>query len=198
MSSRLTVDWMSQFYLTLGDDRNVADRLRDASLTANLGEWTSALTSVVVRTFRALGLPTAAKGHACTVLPLNQQEYLGQDVMAFPQEETGWRFPVAVCELENAASDERVAYSLWKVLCVRCQLRMVFCYRSDASAGAPLVVWLGRSVVGAMPISVRTALEGDTVVIVGSRDEADTFPNGFFLAWKLNTNTGRFERLPRT
>lgn len=198
MMSGLAADWMSQFYATLNDDRVVGDRLRDASLASNLGEWTSALTSVVVRAFDGLGMPTAAKGYACTVLPLKQQEYLGQDVMAFPPEETGWRFPVAVCELENAASDERVAYSLWKVLCVRCQLRLVFCYRPEPSAGAPLVVWLGRSVVGAMPISARTALEGDTIVIVGSRDEADTFPNGFFLVWKLNTNTGRFERLART
>jgi len=131
------------------------------------------------------------------VLPLRQQEYLGQDVMAFPPEETGWRFPTAVCELENSASDERVAYSLWKVLCIRCELRLVFCYRADSSVGAPLVVWLGRSVVGAMSIPDRTALQGETILIVGSRNEAQTFPNGFFLAWKLNKNTGRFERLAR-
>ena len=29
-------------------------------------------------------MPTAAKGHRCTVLPMKQHEYLGQDVMAFP------------------------------------------------------------------------------------------------------------------
>ena len=198
MTAALAVNWMSQFYATLSEDRAIGDRLRDASLASNLGEWTSALTSVVVRAFDGLGMPTAAKGYTCAVLPLKQQEYLGQDVMAFPPEGAGWRFPVAVCELENASSDERVAYSLWKVLCVRCQLRLVFCYRPESSMGAPLVVWLGKSVVGAMSISARTALEGDTIVIVGSRDEAHTFPNGFFLAWKLNTNTGRFERLPRT
>jgi hypothetical protein len=36
-----------------------------------------------------------------------------------------------------------------------------------------------------------TGLDGETVVVVGSRNEADTFPNGFFQAWKLNSNTGR-------
>jgi hypothetical protein len=191
-------NWLSQFYLTLSEDRAVGDHLRDASLASNLGEWTSTLTSVVVRAFEGLGMPTAAKGHTCTVLPLNQQEYLGQDVMAFPAQGAGWRFPAAVCELENAASDDRVAYSLWKVLAIRCQLRLVFCYRPEPSAGPPLVASLGRAVVGALTISDRTILEGETVVIVGSRDEAETFPNGFFLAWKLNTNTGRFERLQRT
>ena len=49
----------------------------------------------------------------------------------------------------------------------------------------------------AMPIAERTNLEGETVVVVGSRNEADTFPYGFFQAWKLNTNTGLFERFAR-
>ena len=111
--------WMSQFYATLGDDRPATDELREASLASALGRWTSSLTTVVVHAFEALGMATAAKGHRCTVLPVKQHEYLGQDVMAFPSWSAGWQFPVAVCKLENSASDERVAYSLWKVLCVR-------------------------------------------------------------------------------
>ena len=188
---------MSQFYMTLNDDRTGTDELRDASLRSDLGHWTSSLTTVVVRAFEALGMPTAAKGHRCTVLPMKQHEYLGQDVMAFPPECAGWQFPAAVCELENAASDERVAYSLWKVLCVRCELRLVFCYRAEPRVGVALVTWLGTSVVKAIPLAQRTNLEGETVVVVGSRNEADTFPYGFFQAWKLNTNTGFFERLAR-
>jgi hypothetical protein len=193
----LAAKWMSQFYATLNDDRTASDELRDASLRADLGRWTGCLTTVAVRAFEELGMPTAAKGHRCTVLPLKQHEYLGQDLMAFPAECFGWQFPAAVCELENAASDKRVAYSLWKVLCVRCQLRLVFCYRAEAMAGAPLVAWLGTNVVKAIPISQRTILEGETVVVVGSRNEAGTFPYGFFHAWRLNTNTGSFERLAR-
>jgi hypothetical protein len=188
---------MSQFFATLDDDRTATDELREASLHSDLGRWTSSLTTVVVRTFKALGMPTTAKGHLCTVLPMKQQEYLGQDVMAFPAGSAGWHFPASVCELENAASDERVAYSLWKVLCIRCQLRLVFCYRAEPRAGVPLVTWLGTSVVKTIPIAERANLEGETVVVVGSRNEADTFPYGFFQAWKLNTNTGLFERLAR-
>ena len=188
---------MSQFFATLNDDRSATDELRDASLRSELGRWTTSLTTVVVRTFQALGMPTTAKGHVCTVLPMKQQEYLGQDVMAFPPESPGWQFPAAVCELENAASDERVAYSLWKVLCVRCQLRLVFCYRPEPKSGVPLVVWLGNSVVNTIPIAERATLAGETVVVMGSRNEASTFPYGFFQAWKLNTNTGQFQRLAR-
>ena len=70
----LATTWMSQFYATLGDDRAATDELRDASLASALGRWTISLTTVVVRTFEALGMPTAAKGHRCTVLPMRQHE----------------------------------------------------------------------------------------------------------------------------
>ena len=86
------------------DDRAATDELREASLASALGRWTSSLTTVVVHTFEALGMPTTAKGHRCTVLRVKQHEYLGQDVMAFPPGSTGWQFPAAVCELENSAS----------------------------------------------------------------------------------------------
>jgi len=34
----------------------------------------------------------------------------------------------------------------------------------------------------------------ETLVIVGSRSEAATFPYGFFKDWMLDTNTARFRR----
>jgi predicted GTPase len=45
------------------------------------------------------------------------------------------RIPISVFELENSPVNDLVAYSLWKVLCVRASLRVVFCYRQDASEG---------------------------------------------------------------
>ncbi len=193
----LATRWASQFYATLGDDRAAAEELRDASLRSELARWTTALTGIVVRSLQGLGLAPAAKQFLCAVLPIKRNEYLGQDVMAFENGGRGWTFPVAVCELENAADDDRVAYSLWKVLCVRCALRVVFCYRPEADAGSPLVAILASTVVGAMPIAERANLSGETLVVMGSRNEAATFPYGFFQTWKLNTNTGRFERFTR-
>lgn len=193
----LATKWASQFYATLGDDRLAADALRGASLRSDLVRWTSTLTSVVVRSFEMMGWAAAGKGHRCAVLPVKRNEYLSQDVMAFPVTGTGWRFPVAVCELENSPDGDVVGYSLWKVLCVRCGLRVVFCYRPDPSEGPAFVSALGISVVAAMPIAERAALDGETLVVVGSRSESSTFPYGFFQAWKLNSNTGRFERFAR-
>lgn len=191
------IKWASQFYASLGDDRPIADALREASLRSDLAKWTSTLTSVVVRSFELMGWAAAGKGHRCSVLPVKRNEYLSQDVMAFSAAGTGWRFPAAVCELENAVDADLVAYSLWKVLCVRCRLRVVFCYRPDPSEGPAFVSSLGSGVVDAMPIAERAALDGETLVVVGSRSESSTFPYGFFQAWKLNSNTGRFERFAR-
>jgi hypothetical protein len=193
----LATRWASQFYATLGDDRAAADELREASLRSDLARWTAALTAVVARSIQALGLSPTAKRFRCVVLPVKRSEYLGQDVMAFEATGTRWKFPVAVCELENSADDDLVSYSLWKVLCVRCGLRVVFCYRPEADAAAPLVAQLARAVVSVMTIAERAALSGETLVVVGSRNEASTFPYGFFQVWKLNPNTGRFERFAR-
>jgi hypothetical protein len=193
----LATRWAAQFYATLRDDRAAADELREASLRSDLARWTVTLTAVVARSVEAIGLSPTAKGFRCVVLPVKRSEYLGQDVMAFEAAGIGWKFPVAVCELENSADDNLVAYSLWKVLCIRCGLRVVFCYRPNADAAAPLIAQLAGVVVTAMPIAERAALSGETLVVVGSRNEASTFPYGFFQAWKLNPNTGRFERFAR-
>jgi hypothetical protein len=193
----LAAEWASRFFATLGEDRQAASELKDASVRSDLAHWTATLTGVVVRSFERLGWAAASKGHRCTVLPVKRNEYLSQDVMAFSESGSGWCFPVAVCELENSTDPDLVAYSLWKVLCVRCSLRVLFCYRPDSAEGPVFVASLADSVVDAMPIPERAALEGETLVVVGSRSDADTFPYGFFQAWKLNSNTGRFERFAR-
>lgn len=46
-----------------------------------------------------------------------------------------------------------------------------------------------------MPLAERVALDGETLVIVGSRNEAELFPYGFFRWWRLNTEIGGFEPL---
>jgi len=198
MRGPLARRWLTHFHRALDGDVETAVELRDASLGRKLKRWTAALTRIVVRSIEALELIAAARQNAGIALPLAQQEYLGQDVMAFRPGPRGWRFPIIVAELENAPDDRQVAYSLWKTLCIRCELRIVFCYRAEPTAGPVLVDTLATEVVGELPISDRARLDGETVVVVGSRNESETFPNGFFQAWKLNTNTGRFERLART
>lgn len=139
MAQALASQWFSGFMETASRHESAA-ALREAALASRLGEWTRALTTVVVASCGTMGWQGAAKGHQSKLLPVSRQEYLGLDVIAFEsQGQRRWRFPVAVFELENSTEDDRVAYSLWKVLCIRAQPRVVFCYRDDGSKAARLV-----------------------------------------------------------
>lgn len=171
-----------------------ANLLKQAAQTQRLGAWTRELTAVTVLTCRRLDWKASAKGHRLELLPLSMCEYLGIDVVAFPEGQKRWRFPAAVIELENSQHEDRVAYSLWKVLSVRANLRVVFCYRPTHDLAPSLTKHLREEVVEAMGLDGRTNLEGQTVVVIGCRNESETFPYGYFTWWDLNTNTGRFER----
>ena len=185
--------WARSLYTALDGDRRTTATLREASITGDLSRWTQTLTGAVANSLRELELEVAAKGHRCSSLPVKREEYLSLDVAAFLRAEKNWRFPVAVCELENSPRDAVVEYALWKVLCVRDALRVVFCYRSARADAVKLIGSLANGVVGAVAISSRERLTGDTLVFVGSRIESATFPYGFFQAWRLNRNLGRFE-----
>jgi len=191
--------WSAAFLERL-QDAAVAAPLKQASLASRLAEWTAHLTAVVVRTCETIGWKAAAKGFPLQLLPQLGQEYLGIDVMAFPAPERSdessqrWRLPVAVFELENSRQDDRVAYSLWKVLCVRVMLRVVFAYRNDWEEARQLVRRLAEEVVPCISVEERASLVGETLLVIGSRGEGETFPWGYFKLWKLDKNTGRFEK----
>lgn len=173
----------------------LASELKQAASAPNLGAWTRALTEAAIRTCSGLGLLASAKGHNLELLPIHRSEYLALDVMAFAQGEKRWRFPAVVMELENSIREDQIAYSLWKVLSVRADLRVVFCYRKNEGEIPSLLQHLREEVVEAMGLAGRVNLEGATLLVVGSRSESATFPYGYFAWWLLDTNTGRFERL---
>lgn len=174
-----------------------AERLKAASLEGNLKSWTSESTAAVVRSCEAIGWSAAAKGHPGRRLPKSGQEFLGVDVMAFPSHEEGsarWPWPLAAFELENSGSDDRVAYSLWKVLCVRAEMRVVFAYRPDWEQGRRLVAAACDDVIRTLRPHQQSHIEGEVVMVIGSRGEGETFPWGYFKFWSLNQRLGRFEK----
>jgi hypothetical protein len=118
--------------------------------------------------------------------------------MAFPNREDAnvrWPLPLAVFELENSPGDDRVGYSLWKVLCVRTPLRIVFAYRRDWEQTRQLMIYLESNVVASLTPTQRTTLDGETAVVTGSRGESESFPHGYFKLWLLDANLGKFARL---
>jgi hypothetical protein len=190
--------WQQAFMAAVQTPEN-AGPLKEAAVTGKLKSWTRLLTKAVVQSCGALGWCAAAKGFSLDLLPQVGQEYLGMDVMAFekPQQQGGpcWTFPVAVFELENSRGDDRVAYSLWKVLCLRSKLRVVFCYRRDWDEARRLNPTLERNLVARIPVEQREDLAGQTLMVVGSRGEGETFPWGYFKTWKLSVSLGRFEKI---
>ena len=187
--------WREAFLKQL-ERTSVSGPLKEASINSQLSAWTSNLTTAVVESCHALGWRAAGKGHKLALLPKAGQEYLGIDVMAFTAPETDrWPFPLAAFELENSPRDDRVAYSLWKVLCLRVSLRLVFAYRPDWEQGRELVQAVCKDVVGTKSIDQRTALKGQTVLVVGNRGEGETFPWGYFKFWMFDANLGRFEKI---
>lgn len=199
-SSSLSVGnrWQDSFLATVQTHEN-AGPLKDAALAGKLAAWTQQLTAVLVQSCQAIGWSAAAKGHPLALLPQLGQEYLGMDVMAFEpspvRQGPSWQFPIAVFELENSRGDDRVAYSLWKVLCLSCRLRVVFAYRRDWEEGRGLVGMLTAEVIGSMSIPQRNELKGETLLVIGSRGEGDNFPWGFFKLWELSINLGRFDKI---
>jgi hypothetical protein len=173
----------------------LASQLKKASATANLSAWTRSLTEAVVAACGQIGWSATAKGHKLELLPIHRSEYLALDVVAFAEGEKRWRFPSAIMELENSAYEDQIAYSLWKVISVRADLRIVFCYRLNRDEIPDLVRHLREEVVEAMGLAGRIKLDGRTLLVIGTRSESETFPYGYFGWWELDTNTGRFERL---
>ena len=189
--------WQLAFACQIKQAR-IAESLKRASLEVDLSSWTVHLTTAVVRACASLGWNAAAKGSRSTRLPQHGKEYLGIDITAFPpggEQSPLWPMPVAVFELENHRKDARVAYSLWKVVCVRAALRVVFSYRPDWQQGRELVQELGNAVIGSLTTEQRMTLGGETVLVVGNRGEGETFPWGYFKCWRLDANLGRFEKV---
>jgi hypothetical protein len=176
-------------------DSEVGSALREAALAGKLDPWTKHLTTACVQACEAMSLHASAKGHKLDLLPVARSEYLSLDVVAFPAEGRRWRFPSLIAELENQQGFDFIAYSLWKVLSVRAEMRIVFCYRKEEGQSGELVRRLKSEVIDALGMDTRLGLEGETLVVVGTRSESGTFPYGFFSWWRLNVGTGIFNPL---
>jgi hypothetical protein len=162
------------------------------SRAALLGEWTKAMTSAVTQSCQSIGWQASAKGHTLKLQPIEHGEYLALDVTAFRAGKGRWHFPIAVFELENG-DENRIAYSLWKVLCVQTTLRIVICYRQFSSDIPGLVQFLHQDIIAPMDTSERQHITGETLLVIGGRDAIDQFPSGFFKWWRLNISLGQFE-----
>ncbi len=186
----LAATWKATFLETLTRHENAA-ALREA-MALGRRDWTEEMTRVAVVACGALGWQATARGHRAASLPVARGEYLSIDLTAFAPGAARWRFPTAIMELENQQSEAYIAYNLWKLLCVRADLRALFCYREDAEAGPPLVNVLTQDVVRPLLTDRGLTVHGETLVVIGSRAETAAFPYAYFKWWQLEQGVGRF------
>jgi hypothetical protein len=186
--------FQEHFWKTIENLEN-SSALKEATINESLSVWTKELTTVVIKTCNNLNWQASAIGYRLHMLPIPRNEYLSIDVMAFLDEGKRWHFPKAALELENSLEDNKIAYSLWKVMCVKAELKIVFCYRRKPDEGPTLIDYLTNEVVNSMDIEERERLDGHTLVVIGSRNESENFPFGFFKWWELENNTGNFRRI---
>lgn len=184
--------WREAF-LECAQASDAREAIREAASTEDLARWTSLLTGVVVQSCQTLGWRAAAKGHRLDLLPLARSEYLGLDVTAFvetPQPHTPWAFPVGVFELENSQRDDKVAYCLWKVACIRSPFAVLMAYRKDWTAASALVQQLSEMAPKELILNGQ-----ELVLTVGSRSLGEQFPWSFFRFWKYTPTLKAFSKL---
>jgi hypothetical protein len=194
MTDELLIRWKTSFFKLLESDLR-ANQLKEASIEENLDTWTKLLTGIVTDNCRAIGWTTAALGHKCNTLPVSRSEYLSLDIMAFNKGRARWQFPIAVFELENKRDPNYISYALWKLLCVRASLRVLFCYRPTPKEGSDLVSLLNQEVIQPIPVEERVKVDGSLILCVGNRHHAGTFPYDFFRWWEFDKDTGTFTRM---
>jgi len=193
MDKELLKKWKELFYSVI-DDVTVSDELKKAVFQNNLGEWTKILTDVVVETSKKMGWVSCARNNKAEILPISRNEYLTIDVVSFPKSNCEWKFPVAAIELENSNKNDIIAYSLWKVICIRVRFRLVYCYRQNKKEVSSLIGYLNKNVLSCIPVAERQQIKGLLGIVIGCRDEINTFPYRYFRWWQYCENTGKFEQ----
>lgn len=186
--------WQSSFFDIIRDDPR-SPILKEASLDEDLETWTKELTALVIKTCAQMGWQCAAKNNRASVLPIKRNEYLSIDVTAFPDKNSRWKFPIAVFELENQQKNEFIEYAFWKTLCVRSDLRILFCYRKTPNEGANLITTLNCEVLDALNPEDKLNIKGETIICIGNRQHAGTFPYDFFRWWRLDRNLGKMTKM---
>jgi len=186
-------EWKAGF-ITLLRTGEQSEVLKAASLAGDLRTWTAVLTATVIESCGKMGWQAAAKSHRPDLLPVSRNEYLSLDVVAFSGKKKGWQMPVAIFELENSRNDDKVAYALWKLLCVRAPHRVLFCYREDPEESSALARTLQQDIFRNIPPEERIRWDGNTILCIGNRGHAGTFPFDFFRWWQVDIGSGTVSR----
>ena len=124
-----------------------------------------------------MGCRVVGKHPACKA---DSGEYLGIDAMFFDKSKYGatWKvgdwdpfiLPSAIVELENDYNRKKIAYCLWKLLCIRCELRILICYQKKWKRIDSLKIELENIITSK---GLMSKGEKELIVIIGDDTEGD-------------------------
>jgi hypothetical protein len=149
------------------------DRRYDDNKTYSRPEWTEFIGVALDHTAAKMSLKLTRKRVAGN---LDSGENLTIDVMLF--DKSAWKklykrdsdydafiLPEAVIELENMDDKSRIAYSLWKLLCIRSPLRILICYQNNENTIDKLIMYLREVVIKG---NLKKDDKGELFIIVGN------------------------------
>jgi hypothetical protein len=102
--------------------------------------------------------------------------------------------PSAIVELENSYDNDKIAYCLWKLACIRSPIRVLICYQKGKDAIASLVrhlevvIWQGSLLKG--DSSVLLLIVGD-----GTKGEGYEWGDYFSIFEWRNDKLSKVEHL---
>ena len=91
--------------------------------------------------------------------------------------------PMAVVELENSFDTNKIAYCLWKILCVRAPIRVLICYQKNIDKKLSLAKHLEDVI---WQRSLLNGDDGDFYIIIGNDKKGDSDWEDYFsvLEWR--------------
>ena len=181
--------WLHYFYSVLNDDK-----LETPGTNCSNGEWTQFLLNVMGEIGEEKINCYVVSRHAESSKDDSSGEYLSIDAFFIDNAEyelsegiygDPFVLPRAVVELENSLNINKIAYCLWKLLCIRSPIRVLICYQNSTDMVKSLVkhlenvIWQGGLLKGD---------SGDLLVIIGngnkSGDDCEWKDYFFVFEWR--------------
>ena len=173
MKKNLKEKWLKAFNLTLKELESESDTKSD-------DEWTRFMTKVFSKTGEKINCYVQSR---FTEDVKNAGEFLNMDAMYFSNEDIkDWRsdfapiaLPPIVIEHENQYLIQKIEYCLWKILCIRAQLRILICYQDNIRD-----IYALKKKLEKMIERLKISNNEDVLIIIGDeKNENSSWPEYF-------------------
>ena len=178
--------WIDSFMKSLNE-------LEDQSNTKSDGEWTKFMAKVMKAMEKKTNWRVISRD---SEERRDSGEYLNIDAMfldksAYP---SNWNIgdwdpyilPSAVVEHENDYGFEKIAYCLWKIVCIRAEVRVLICYQNNKEKIDSLTKYLEKIVKKS---KLMEKVQGELFVIIGNDEEKKSSWKKYFkiFEWRIGS-----------